>query len=83
MIFFTNFLALIIQAELADKDSSGSAVYSALLILVHVFFLLSICWNSWATVRSTVGTTFARRHLQVWLFRLIKSFEWQTTGLLS
>eukprot|EP00904_Undaria_pinnatifida_P010819 jgi/Undpi1/6868/HiC_scaffold_21.g09344.m1 len=64
VIFFTNFLALIIQAELADKDSSGSAVYSALLILVHVFFLLSICWNSWTTVRSTVETTFGRRHLQ-------------------
>ncbi|CAM9489387.1 unnamed protein product [Laminaria digitata] len=61
VIFFTNFLALIIQAELTDESSSGSAVYSVLLILVHVFFLLSICWNSWATMKAT----FSRRHVQV------------------
>ena len=61
MIFFTNFLALIIQAEFADQNSSSSAVYSALLIMVHVMFVLTICWNSWATMRAT----FSRRHVQV------------------
>eukprot|EP00904_Undaria_pinnatifida_P010820 jgi/Undpi1/6869/HiC_scaffold_21.g09345.m1 len=60
VIFFTNFLALIIQSDLADETSTGSAVYSVLLILVHVFFVLSICWNSWATMKAT----FSRRHVQ-------------------
>lgn len=62
MIFFTNFLAVIIQAEFADRNSNSSTVYSVLLILVHVFFILSICWNSLATMKATLS----RRHVQVW-----------------
>lgn len=61
MIFFTNFLALVIKAEVADKNSAGSAIYSAVLIIVNVMFFLSIWWNSWATMKAT----FSRRGFQV------------------
>ena len=61
MIFFTNFLALVIKAEVADKNSAGSAIYSAVLIIVNVMFFLSIWWNTWATMKAT----FSRRGFQV------------------
>lgn len=72
MIFFTNFLALIIQVELADEESRNTAVYSVLLILVHVLFFLSICWNSWTTMKAT----FNRRHVQVWPPRVHLYYVW-------
>ncbi|CAM9117823.1 unnamed protein product, partial [Laminaria digitata] len=63
VIFFTNFLALIIQVKLADENSRGSAVYSVLLILVRVFFFLSICWDTWATMKATFDRG---HHSQTW-----------------
>lgn len=61
VILFTNFLALVIKAGVASKDSSGSAAYSVALIIVNVLFFLSIWWNAWATAKAT----FSRRHAQV------------------
>lgn len=58
---FTNFLALVIKAEVASKDSSGSAVYSMALVIVNVMFFLSIWWNAWMAAKAT----FSRRHAQV------------------
>lgn len=61
VILFTNFLALVIKAGVASKDSSGSAAYSVALIIVNVLFFLSIWGNAWATAKAT----FSRRHAQV------------------
>lgn len=61
MILFTNFLALVIKAGVANKDSSGSAAYSVALVIVNIMFFLSIWWNAWATAKAT----FSRRHAQV------------------
>ena len=63
MIFFTNFLALMIKAEVADEHSAGSAIYSVVLILVNILYFLSIWWNTWATTRLAC----TRRGFQVWL----------------
>ncbi|CAN0058299.1 unnamed protein product [Scytosiphon promiscuus] len=60
VIFFTNFLALMIKAEVADEDSRGSAVYSVVLIVVNILFFLSIFWNTWAAAKAS----FSRRHVQ-------------------
>lgn len=61
VILFTNFLALVIKAGVASKDSSGSAVYSVALIIVNAMFFLSIWWNAWTTAKAT----FSRSHAQV------------------
>lgn len=61
VILFTNFLALVIKAGVASKDSTGSAAYSVALIIVNVLFFLSIWGNAWATAKAT----FSRRHAQV------------------
>lgn len=61
MIFFTNFLALMIKAEVADEHSRSSAIYSIVLIMANVMFFLSIWANTWATIK----TTFSRRGFQV------------------
>lgn len=61
VILFTNFLALVIKAGVASKDSSGSAAYSVVLIVVNVMFFLSIWWNAWTTAKAT----FSRSHAQV------------------
>ncbi|CAM9940108.1 unnamed protein product [Ectocarpus sp. 4 AP-2014] len=60
VIFFTNFLALMIKANVASPDSRGSAVYSVVLIVVNVLFFLSIFWNTWAAAKAS----FSRRHVQ-------------------
>lgn len=61
VIFFTNFLALMIKAEVASPTSRGSAVYSVVLIVVNVCFFLSIFCNTWAAAKAS----FSRRHVQV------------------
>lgn len=61
VILFTNFLALVIKAGVASKDSSGSAAYSVVLIVVNVMFFLSIWGNAWTTAKAT----FSRSHAQV------------------
>ncbi|CAN0485487.1 unnamed protein product, partial [Ectocarpus sp. 12 AP-2014] len=58
VIFFTNFLALMIKANVASPDSRGSEVYSVVLIIVNVLFFLSIFWNTWAAAKAS----FSRRH---------------------
>lgn len=64
VIFFMNFLALIISADVADPDSSGLAAYSIGLIAVNIFFVvLSIWWNTWATIKAM----FSQRHVQVYV----------------
>ncbi|CAM9140361.1 unnamed protein product [Ectocarpus sp. 12 AP-2014] len=60
VIFFTNFLALMIKANVASPDSRGSEVYSVVLIIVNVLFFLSIFWNTWAAAKAS----FSRRHVQ-------------------
>lgn len=60
VIFFTNFLALIIQAELADAESNGSAVYSVVLVMVHMLFILSIGWNSWVSTKAMFSGSDAK-----------------------
>ena len=58
MIFFNNFLALIIKAEVVDPDSNGAVVYSVGLITVNILFGLSVWWNTWASIK----TTFVQVH---------------------
>lgn len=64
--FFTNFLALMIKAEVADERSASSAIYAVVLITVNVLFFLSIWWNSWATITAI----FSKRSFQVRSCRL-------------
>ena len=61
VIFFTNYLALMIKAELASPDSNSATVYAVGLVIVNVCFFLSIWWNALATVRAT----FSGSHVQV------------------
>ncbi|CBJ26634.1 hypothetical protein Esi_0040_0002 [Ectocarpus siliculosus] len=60
VIFFTNFLALMIKANVASPDSRGCEVYSVVLIIVNVLFFLSIFWNTLAAAKAS----FSRRHVQ-------------------
>ena len=60
VLFFTNFMALMIKAEVADKDSTGSFIYAVVLIMAIMFFL-SIWWNAWATIKAM----FSRGRFQV------------------
>ncbi|CAM9462085.1 unnamed protein product, partial [Ectocarpus sp. 12 AP-2014] len=60
VIFFTNFLALMIKANVASPDSRGCEVYSIVLIIVNVLFFLSIFGNTWAAAKAS----FSRRHVQ-------------------
>ena len=65
VIFFMNFLALIISADVADPDSGGLAAYAIGLVAVNIFFVvLSIWWNTWATIKAM----FSQRHVQVCMF---------------
>ena len=50
-----------IKAELADVDSHHALVYSVGLIIANIFFVLSIWWNAFATIKAT----FSRSHVQV------------------
>ena len=61
VIFFSNFLALLIKAKVADVDSDGATAYSVGLIIVNIFFFLSIWGNTFATIKAT----FSRSHVQV------------------
>lgn len=62
VIFFTNFLALLIKAGVADPDSKGSAAYAVALIAVNTFFVaMSIWWNTWITIQAM----FSQKHVQV------------------
>lgn len=61
VIFFSNFLALMIKAELARPDSHSSTVFAVILIIVNVLFFLSIWWNSYASAKAV----FSRKHVQV------------------
>lgn len=65
VIFFTNFLALMIKAEVANPESNGSAVFAGVLIMVNVLFFLSIWWNTWTIIKAT----FSKGHVQVRLLR--------------
>ena len=63
VIVLTNFLALIITADVADPDSKGLAAYSIGLIAVNIFFvIMSIWWNTWATIKAM----FSAKHVQVY-----------------
>lgn len=61
VIFFSDFLALMIKAEVTDADSNGSALYSVCLVAVNVLLVLSVWWNIWATT----SALFSRSHVQV------------------
>lgn len=62
VIFFTNFLALLIKAEVADPDSEGSTAFSVGLIVANIsLVILSIWWNTWATIKAM----FSQGHFQV------------------
>ncbi|CAM9452577.1 unnamed protein product [Choristocarpus tenellus] len=50
VIFFTNFLALMIQAEVASPDSDSGIIYSVLLVLVNLLLVLSVWWQTWVTI---------------------------------
>lgn len=61
VIFLSNFLALLLEAELLDAEESGSRAFSAALVIVHVLFFLSIWWNAYVSVK----VMFSRSHVQV------------------
>ena len=54
-------MALMIKAEVADKDSTGSFIYAVVLIMANIMFFLSIWWNAWATIKAM----FSRGRFQV------------------
>ncbi|CAM9236456.1 unnamed protein product, partial [Sphacelaria rigidula] len=60
VIFFSNFLALVIKVGIADANSRSSAIFSVMLILVNVLLFLSIWCNTWASI----GVLFSSRHVQ-------------------
>ena len=60
VLFFTNFMALMIKAKVADKDSTGSFIYAMVLIMA-IMFCLSIWWNAWVTIKAM----FSRGRFQV------------------
>ncbi|CAM9359250.1 unnamed protein product [Sphacelaria rigidula] len=60
VIFFSNFLALVIKVGIADANSRSSAIFSVMLILVNVLLFLSIWCNTWASI----GVLFSSRHIQ-------------------
>lgn len=61
LIFFTNFLGLMIKAGVSDRNNERTETLSVILIIVHVFFFLSIWWNSYASVTAM----FSANHIQV------------------
>ncbi|CAM9792189.1 unnamed protein product [Ascophyllum nodosum] len=60
VIFFTNFLALMIEANVTESDSNDATVYSIVLIIVHILFGLSI----WGNTLATIMATFSKKHVQ-------------------
>lgn len=72
VIFFTNFLALMIKAEVANPDSRGSTTYSVVLITVNVLFFLSIWWNAFATIKAVFSTTNVQVRRPVVVHTLVK-----------
>ena len=67
MIFFSNFLALTIKAEVASANSSGSAVYSVVLVVANALFFLAIFGNSWAAAKLTLKTSDAAVRIAILL----------------
>lgn len=65
VVFFTNFLALIIQAEVAQADSSSSAAYSVVLIIVQMLFVLSIFYSSYTETRAGLNITYPQVRIKV------------------
>lgn len=55
LIFFSNFLALTIKAEVASPTSSGSTVYSVVLVVVNALFFLAVFVNTWASTEDAVA----------------------------
>lgn len=65
MIFFSNFLGLMIKAEVTSAESRSSFIFSVVLIMVHILFFFSIWGNAYVSVKFM----FSRDNVQV---RLIK-----------
>lgn len=57
VIFFTNFLALMVKAEVAESDSNGSTLYAVALVIVNVLLFLSVFWNIWASTEAMFSDT--------------------------
>ena len=55
LIFFSNFLALTIKAEVASPTSSGSTVYSIVLVICNLLFFLAVFLNTWAATKEAVA----------------------------
>lgn len=55
LIFFSNFLALTVKAEVASPNSSGSAAYSNVLVIVNLLFFMSVFVNTWAATQEVVA----------------------------
>lgn len=51
MIFFCNFLALMIKAGVAHPEDSSTEVFAVILVIVNICFFLSIWWNAYASAR--------------------------------
>lgn len=61
VIFLSNFLALLLEAEILEVDDAGSTTFSVALVTVHVLFFLSIWWNAYVSMR----VMLSRSHVQV------------------
>eukprot|EP00752_Nemacystus_decipiens_P010943 g9725.t1 len=55
LIFFTNFLALTIKAEVASPESSGSTAYSVVLVIANVCFFLAAFSNTWFVAKDAMA----------------------------
>ena len=55
LIFFSNFLALTIKAEVASPTSSGSTVYSIVLVICNLMFFMAVFLNTWAATKEAVA----------------------------
>lgn len=45
IIFFTNFLGLVIETETIEDDSTSSAVYAVILVIVNFCLFLATVWD--------------------------------------
>ncbi|CAM9127983.1 unnamed protein product [Choristocarpus tenellus] len=54
VIFFTNFLGLMIKAEVAVTESDESAIYAVLLIIANVFLLISVWCSTWVSLSAAL-----------------------------
>ena len=58
LIFFTNFLALTIKAEVTSPDSHAGTAYSVVLVIANVCFFLAAFSNMWLADKDVIANRY-------------------------